>query len=415
MLSPRRGIRKQTLDSYPDQVERFAVSGSAFSSRVQIETVHKIGCWYRLDYAYPKPRLVIIDEFHTLFSETHFSRDLIYFYQQLLEWVDDPSVTLIALTATTALPLEFVNQQPFKGFDWLYQGFQRFRIRKISRDLDPPYKAKVVQIESGKSLETILRGCPASPDNKQLVFVRGTAAKLVSLAEGEDRSAWLCSEESKREVNGIKAAELMNRDHLASILGGYLPEGVDRIYLTSAYREGINILDEAVQEVIIEGASDIELVQALGRVRHPIRRLIIVIDSRKFQSGDRKIREALDLLEGGDLEAYFGRQEKQDLEGFEGERIPNLVFRDKYTRGLRFNYLALCYWLFDYYSSACATQQDWKEIELAGRSFPSRKEYFSGILDPYSESAITYDKISYGKPSVDRENAEKLDCFDWKA
>lgn len=415
MLSPRRGIRKQTLDSYPDQVERFAVSGSAFSSKVQIETVHKIGFWYRLDYAFPKPRLVIIDEFHTLFSETHFARDLIYFYQQLLEWIDDPNVTLIALTATTTLPLEFVNQQPFKGFEWLYQSFQGFRIRKISRDLDPPYKAQVVQIESGKSLETILRQCPASPDNKQLVFVRGTAAKLVSLAESEDRSSWLCSEESKREVNGIKAAELMDQDHLSSILSGYLPETVDRIYLTSAYREGINIHDEAVQEVIIEGASDIEVIQALGRVRHPIKRLIIVIDARKFQNGDRKIREALDLLKCGDLEAYYRRQEKQDLEGFEGERVPNLVFRNKYTRELRFNYLALCFWLFDYYSSACATQQDWKEIELSGRLFPSKREYFSRILDPYSEGPITYDLISFGKPSVDRENAEKLERFDWKA
>lgn len=415
LLSPRAAIRDQTLETYDTETVPFSVNESAFGSddRVRVTTVHQIGRWYRSYIDYPKPNLVIVDEFHSLFSENVFAQDLIYFYQQLLEWAEDPSVCVLVLTATTTLPLQFVNKCPFEGFEWIYESFKGFKIKSICGDLEPRYKVAKVQIESGKSLETVLRQCPASPDKKQLIFTRGRIERLANLADADKCASWLCSVSSRSEIGGEKASDLMNREHYDSLIGGYLPEGINRIYLSSAYREGLNVHDEAVREVIIEGASDIEIVQALGRVRHSIDRMIVVVDARKFPSIDGNVRNALALLKSGDLKSYYDQQNEQEKEDYEGEKVPILVYEDIRTQSLRFNFLALCYWLFDHYSVTCATQRKQTEIVFSGSELPRKIPYFEGILKPYSEAKIKFDLISFGKPNLEQENREKIERFDW--
>lgn len=356
---------------------------------------------------------MIIDEFHSLFSENVFAQDLIYFYQQLLEWVDDPAICVVVLTATTTLPLRFVSDCPFKGFEWIYESFQGFRIRTICRELNPQYKIGRVQIESGNSLETVLRKCPASAENKQLVFARGKIEHLANMASTDTSSSWLCSKTSKSEIDGVRAYELMSQDHYRSVLGGYMPEGINRIYLSSAYREGLNIHDENVREVIIEGATDIEIVQALGRVRHGIERLVIVLDARKYPSSDVKVSKALKLLRSGKLDDYYEQQLEQESDDYEGDKIPILVYEDIRTQSLAFNFLALAFWLYEYCSVSCALQRKQTEIYLSNRKLPQKQPYFDSMLRKYVEGRISYDLIGFGKPNLERENMEKVKLFDW--
>ena len=312
-LSPRAGIKKQTLEQYSESTKLFSGLESAFAAdKVQVATVHQIGNWYQERKAFAQPLLVIVDEFHTLFAENCFASPLLYFQQQLEEWVNNPDVVVIALTATAKLPLEHIESG--------------FAFKRISEETEPKYKAETITIEQSKSLETILRQCPATQDNKQLVFVRGSVERLIRLAAADECASWLCSKSSNTRIDGIKASSLMNQDHYETFLDGRFPDGVNRMFLTSAFREGINITDEAAQEIIIEGCTDIEIIQAFGRVRHDTKRLIVVIDKRKFGGFYDNIEKANELLESSNLEEYYERQLEQEQENYEGEKIPVLVY-----------------------------------------------------------------------------------------
>ena len=129
-----------------------------------------------------------------------------------------------------------------------------------------------------------------------------------------------------------------------------MPQGINRLYLSSAYREGLNVKDADVQEIVIEGCTDIEIVQSLGRVRHSVESLIIVIDKRKFTGTDSKVKKALELLESDNLEPYYQLQKEQEKESFDGVKMPILVYKDLESDELRFNFLALCFWLYEQYS-----------------------------------------------------------------
>lgn len=412
LLSPRTVIKQQTLDQYSDYCEERGSGGG----KVQIATCHALGKAYRHDGKVRKPRLVIVDEWHTLYCENNFASDLLYFQMLLQTWVDDPTVAVMALTATRTLPLEFVNKAPFEGLDYIYENkFPRLPIRCICNDLEPKYKAKQTYIEQGKSLETVLRSCPSRASRKQLVFVKGKIERLIKLASDDERATWLCSKSSTSKVEGVSASELMNQEHYESILAGRMPSGIDRIYLSSAYREGLNVTDENVREVIIEGTNDIEIVQSLGRVRHSIDRLIVVVDKRRSYGLDGKVKKALELLKDGTTQAfelYYQLQQAQEQDGFEGERVPVLVY--KANNRFRFNYYALCYWLYSQWSVFCAEQSAQESREWFGSKLPKRNEYFKSIIGKYSDSRILFNQFSYIRPNtIEQENAERIESFDW--
>ena len=84
LLVPRVSIRTQTLRSYKGQTER--LTSFAEDGKVQVSTPHQIGQWFRDEpQMMPKPKLVIVDEWHTIFYENDFAEQLIYFQEQFLE------------------------------------------------------------------------------------------------------------------------------------------------------------------------------------------------------------------------------------------------------------------------------------------------------------------------------------------
>ena len=188
-----------------------------------------------------------------------------------------------------------------------------------------------------------MRELPANSNNKQLVFTKGRIDRLRDLAAMDPSYSWLCSSKSSSRIDEIRACELMNQDHYRSLISGYLPDQINRIYLSSAYREGLNVFDPDVREVIIEGVTDIDIIQSLGRVRHDLDRVVIVIDKRKYSGIDKKVSHAIELLRSGDLRSYFEIQEEQETEENIKNKVPILVYRDLRTNDLRFNFFALCY------------------------------------------------------------------------
>lgn len=416
LLFPRTAIKEQTLMQY--ECEEFRIADIAFAenrTKVQVATCHSIGAAFRRQIKVQGIKLVIVDEWHTLFAENHFAQDLLYFQLALKEWVDDSSITVIALTGTPTLPLEFVNRAPFDGLEYIYENdVLNMNIRSICNPVEPAFKADEVLIEQSKSLEVCLRSLPASDDCKQVVFMKGKIERLIGLAKDDKSASWLCSKSTRSRMDGKLASELMNREHYEEIINGRMPQGVNRIYLSSAYREGLNLTDPTIKEVIIEGVSDIDIVQSFGRVRHDTKRLVIVIDERKYTGTNKKVSAALELLKDGStqsFEEYYRMQEEQQKEDFEGDRNPILIYRDNGNGNCLFNYYALCYWLYSEWGSLCASRN---EVAWFGQNLPNYGEYFKSFLGGYSKRGIAFNTLKYIRPeTADRENEERLKTFDW--
>lgn len=415
LLVPRVTIREQILSDYADNAEGFTTF--AAPGKVQVSTPHQIGQWFKDDSGMmPTPELVIVDEWHTVFYETDFAQQLPYFQQKFLEWCENPQVTIVSMTATTTLPMEFVNKAPFAGLGWIYDNVSRCKVRMLCNRLEPTYKVGKIFVQRGTSLKTVLAQNPATPQDKQLVLFRGKLEDMRKLAESEENASWLCSMSTSRIIDGVQACDLMNQEHYQSVIGGNFPTDVNRLYVTSGYREGINVHDASVRTVIIEGITDVDIVQTLGRIRHDIDRLIVVVDRKKFRSSNEKVEAAVNLLETGNFSAYLQRLEEQDRPDFEGEKVPNLVFKNPRTKEVTFNYLALCKWLYEQCATWSAAKADNEGISFAGTELPKSKPYFRGILGPYSDSPISFDSFSYkpSRESITRENARKVEEFAWE-
>lgn len=417
MLFPRKEIRNQSLREYKKSCVEYQSEESAFENKVRLATCHLIGNSYRRTGYMPIPTLVIVDEWHTCFAENNFAFDLLYFQQVFQKWVDNPKVIVVCLTGTPTLPMEFVNQCPFAGLEHMYGKMPRMPIRNLTRELEPKFKASKIIVQQNQSIESVLRAIPATKDNKQIVFVKGSIERLVDLANTDEKATWLCSASSNAKIGDDWARDLMNANHYEQFTAGNMPEGINRIYLSSAYREGLNVYDESIKDVIIDGVTDIDVVQSFGRVRHSTERLIVVVDKRRYQAIESKVLSARQLLENESLTAfedYYLEQLEQQKEEYEGVKKPVLVFRDKTNNRLMFNYWALYYWLYERFSAICAGQSRNQSVFWFDKELPSLTGYFEAILGAYSDAPIVYNPYRYIRPAtIEQENKERLAMFDW--
>lgn len=404
ILFPRVSIKEQCLRNYSDKCEEYPGEDE---SKVKLATCHLFGNKYKNGEKIPQPQIVIVDEWHTLFAENNFAEQLIYFEKLFQEWVRNPLVAVIAITATPLLPLKFVNECPFEGLDYIYKNIINMPCRIIHQGTEAVHQVSTVQIEQFKSLETILQACPADSRRKQIIFTSCNLEKLVQMANQDENAGWLCSKSTSRKMGGVSFAELMDKQLYDSVIAGKLPSDINRLYVTSGYREGININDELVQEIIIDGSTDIDIIQSLGRVRHSIKRLIIVIDSRKYLILENKVTKALKLLrsnDSGTIENYYKKQEVDNL--------PLLVYLANGQYQL--NYLAFCYWIYCDYSLKCAKQKENVSLTWFDKQLPSRNEYFENILSPFTDK-IQFNKIVPKYENIVQENKKKIEQFDWSS
>lgn len=418
MLFPRTVIRNQSLHDYKDACVEYQSEETAFENKVRLATCHLIGNAYKRTGYMPNPALVVVDEWHTCFAENNFAEDLLYFQQVFRLWVNNPAVTVVCLTGTPTLPLEFVNKCPIPELEYMYSKFPPMRIRDLVGQLEPKYKANQIIIQQRQSLESVLRNVPASEDNKQIVFVKGSINRLKDLADADENATWLCSASSNAEINGIPAVDLMNKEHFEQFTAGQMPAGVNRIYITSAYREGLNIYDEAIKDVIIDGVTDIDIVQSFGRVRHNTNRLIVVVDQRRYLTIESRVKNARELLESDNplaFEEWFAEQLEQRNDDYEGKKHPVLIFKDVIANSLKFNYWALQYWLYEKFSAICAGQSPNQTVSWFDKKMPSLKGYFQAILGAYSNASILYNPYRYIRPAtIELENKERIANFDWE-
>jgi hypothetical protein len=264
-ISTRRSIVDQQLKN--GEVENaneddFSASGlnplwDERGNKVRIISTAKLGSLYKegkIERMFP---IVVIDELHSLFLDTMFSEESYYAIECLLNdfWKD---TIKIGLTATPNLLFNYIDKE------------QKLFYALDDCVLPPKYNAEEVLYYNHTYLAKTLKTLTPAADNKVLVYCP-SAKSAIGFAEKEPHAAYLISNYNKN----TEAVEKQQPLYKYIIENAKLPEEVNILFMTSAYREGVEIKDSAVKTVVIDASDDITISQFIGRIRSDIKKVII--------------------------------------------------------------------------------------------------------------------------------------------
>ena len=325
--------------------------------------------------------IVVIDELHSLFLDTMFAEDSYSCIQCILHFWKD--TIKIGLTATPDLLLNYIDPEG-KMFYML-----------DSNDLLPKYNANEVIYCNYTYLKSSLKLIEPREDNKAIVYC-ASARTAITLAEKNAKAAYLISNYNK----DVEAVEKQQPVYKYIIENAKLPEDVDILFMTSAYREGVEIKDSAVKNIIIDASDEITISQFIGRIRADLDKVIINTNQNQY---DRimKIAEEYEVIKNYSLEdmaEYYGAQkvklEKQENVTLFIQKVNGKHELNRFIEPVQ-KYLLDCY--------IHANNRGRSQIIKNGdRDLTSSKNWFDGYLGKYSKSPI---RGVVGKEDIQKESA----------
>ena len=185
--------------------------------------------------------------------------------------------------------MDYVNQYSYLEFVDLTPNYRK------------KYKALKIEVVEQSSIFTYLKSFKITPGKKVLCYVR-SAKQCLSLHRKTPRSGFLVSawNEDIDKETGKKISDIMKEqrvDAFTSLLDYVLefkrfPEDIDIIFINDAYSAGVNIQDELVDTVIVDSYEIGTVLQAKGRVRHNIEKLVVIYNFKEEKSLNKSIDDA---------------------------------------------------------------------------------------------------------------------------
>lgn len=297
-LTSRKSIKQQqlrnkavvqaTADDYKIQ-KSFDFSENR-NNKIRLTTAHQFGYWIRNNEIEVAPQIIIVDEIHSIFSETIFCEDL----RIVLEYIAEHSreIVKVGLTATPQFLLEYIEDD-------------RFTFVIIDKDLGSKYKVKEISVQIRGSAETLLKQIkPQISQKHKVIYYTQSATECYKLAtEYGSRGAFLISDYNEsKTANGLLLADIMREAGVKQYIleNEALPADIDIIFINSACREGINIKDNAVKTIICEAVDLITIEQILGRIRKDLDRFMVVSNFQNAERNRSNIQKAVDFLRAYD-------------------------------------------------------------------------------------------------------------------
>lgn len=338
-LTTRANIKSQQL--------RKATTTQAFSSdfntevnafedanrqgKIRVTTAHQFGMWVKAGLINKPPRLLVLDEMHSIFAETVFADDLLYTLEFLKDYYND--MIKIGLTATP----EFL-------FDYIQKEEEEMRFAVIDKDLGSKYKCDNIKALIGGSAKTVLKQLNIDSNNKAIIYMQSATENYKAHKEFENAGFIISKGNEGKNEEGQYFVDVMKeegtRDYVLE--NEALPQNIDRLFINSASREGMNIQDDSVKYIICEAVDMITIQQVLGRVRGDMKQFIVVCNNRYKEMNEKNIDEFTKFLKvyaetankEGVLMARYARQD-------ENKNLQKLVY--KYKDEYRINYYARAY------------------------------------------------------------------------
>ena len=383
-ITTRRSILDQQLN-YGEVVNAVEedFSNSTYSwmeerdNKVRIITTSKMGSLFKEGKVEKMFPIVAVDELHSLYLDTLFAEES-YHCIKCLEKFWDQTVK-IGLTATPQILFDYLDKDKEKFF-------VLDTVPVITKYICEKTKYMNTYIE--KAVKTV----NPSPTEKVLVFC-SSAKKAIELAEKREDGVYLISQYSKYEEAVKKQKPLYEY----IVENNRFPDDVNILFMTSAYREGVEIKDDNITTIIVEASDEITINQFIGRVRSNVKTLVIVFHDQQLNKWKKNIEEFQELKKGtrDDLLIRY-TQQKDAIERNESTTLMVQKVGDDYVLNEFFE--PIMKYLIDCYNQAMNDKDYVKLVSTGDRPMETTENYITGFLNGYCEGPIF-------KTTLDKERA----------
>lgn len=249
-------------------------------NKILVSTAHRFGDWVREGKIKKIPKVIVIDELHSIFTENTFAESLLY----TLEFVKDNynDMIKIGLTATPQFLYKYLDNGAF-GFE------------TIDIDLGSKHKVNdLICAVRGQASTILKQEKPKIDSNHKVIYYTMSAKECYKLSkEYGNRSAFLISDYNDTVIDGVPLVDIMNEAGVKQYIieNERLPEDIDIIFINSACREGMNIKDKSVKMVICEAVDMITIEQILGRIRGDLEKFMVVCNFNNEERIKKNIKD----------------------------------------------------------------------------------------------------------------------------
>lgn len=388
-ISTRRSIKDQQVryGEVEDAVEEdFTEEGANpiyddRQDKVRIITTAKLGALYlkgRVEKMFP---VVVIDELHSLFLDTMFSEESYAAIECIKHFWKD--TVKIGLTATPELLVKYIDPEGemFYALD--------------DNDLLPKYNSEQFVYCNYTYLKSSLKLVKPTEDYKVVVYC-ASAKNAIALAEKYENAAFLISKYNR----DAEAVEKQKPLYDFIIKNAKLPEGVNLLFMTSAYREGVELKDEAVKAIIIDASDEITISQFIGRIRANLDKVIVNTNQNQLDRINKVIAdyEVIKNYKETEMAELYGIQkekaEKQENVTLQVQKIDGRYELNKYLIPVQ-KYLIDCY-------TQANNRGNSQIVRIGDRELTSSKDWFNRYLGDYSKTPI---RNAVGSDDVAKEAA----------
>lgn len=337
-------LNENTIQAIPNDFNNnmFDFEKAKRNGKIRVATAHQFGYWVKCGFVEIIPKIIILDELHSIISESIFAEELLYTIEFVKEHYED--IIKIGLTATPQFLYNYLEDN-------------KFTFKVIDKNLNSKYKCSKIKAFVKGQGKTILKQIePKINSNYKVIYYTQSATQCYKLAqEYGEKSAFLISDYNETVINDIKLTDLMNEQGVKSFIleNEKLPDNIDIIFMNSSCREGMNIKDYNVKTIICESVDMITIEQILGRIRNDLEEFIVVCNNNNLERIKRDIQEFVEFADtlsnsanpNNELARRYGRQEEnQQLQKYvyiyKGEYKLN-IYAKSYLKYMYESYIQL--------------------------------------------------------------------------
>lgn len=406
ILVSRKTIKLQQLNNKNviqalecDYSEEYLDFNNERKGKIRIDTAHHFGEMVRNGKVQKVPKIIVIDELHSIFSETIFADSLLYTIDFIKEHYAE--MVKIGLTATPQFLLNYIKDDVLS-----------FKV--IDIDIGSRYKVKqTIKAQIKGSATTILKQhLPSIGSNyKCIVYIQSAKEcykAKIEFAEMGMKTAFLISDYNESSIDGRLLVDIMNEEGVKDYIinNQCFPKDIDIIFINSSCREGMNIIDEDVKMIICEAVDMITIEQILGRVRGDLEEFIVVCNYRNAEKVKKNIADLVGFL--NELEIADNKRDVMTIRyGRQSENKNLQKFVYKYKNEYRVNNYAKAYlqYVYDSYLQIGNYKTNTISQKVGDRNLLLCEDYLAQLCRYAENGKIEIEKVWDVIIDINHQNA----------
>lgn len=231
--------------------------------------------------------IVVIDEAHSLAADAQFSDAPFYTMTFITKAYRESQCKIILMTGTPD-QLDSMLNEAFKESP-------KYNFKNIYENCTRVYPEEVLFSGNKNLICQYLAG--AINDNKRVIYfantisgIAGIIKDLKSFKLNERYIGVAFSGSPKKEAIPKEILSGMSRIQESIAKSERIPDDIRLFITTSKCKEGINILDDNIEFMVVEANDKCSLIQMAGRARHGLKRLIVLYNAAQNEA-DELIQE----------------------------------------------------------------------------------------------------------------------------